>query len=405
VKGGTIDVWDALGNPVLVAGSLNRIFGNPNMLKNAGFESYRDNAGPPAPYQPAYWQLVQGASHASTAGCVQDARNGVGSSWLLGDGTAFIYQPNAVATGYDFLETVEYMPVEEGKWYEGSVYTGAHRCTVGAQIVWYNSAKTQIGVAYSDLNASEKAGGTVLSGFKRLFVLAQAPAGAAYCKFSGYKSGTTSGADSYAFFARAKLALAISSTQTEPTPWTRDTAPSWISAGNISTFFEAAAITSAYIKDAEISTLKLAGQAVTFEQVASGSATLNNSSFVDVCSLVFPPAATATDRGKMRVDASIEVHVPEADNYRVQVQVIADYSSNGSSWTLLASSPLWQDKLFALTSGQGSYIATRTFFFVEPLHETYWNYYIRYRLSVKTVNAGSNIALQTGRLLCRETKR
>lgn len=275
VNGGAFELFDANGNPVFVSGDLQRILGNPNLLKNSGFETFRDNAGAPAPYRPAYWTLLQGSGHSSTAGCVQDTRNGDYSAWTYGGAGAFIYQPNTVTANYDSLETADYLPVEAQVWYELSVYTGAHRCTVFAGIAWFNASQTYISTSYTDSNASEKAGGTVLNGYKRLFALAQAPSNAVYAKVSLFKSGTNAGTDSYGFFVQAKFARAVSATQTAPTPWSRDTSLPWLSGKNISTFMEAAAIKQAYIGDAEIGTLKLAGQAVTVPEVNTASGQLN----------------------------------------------------------------------------------------------------------------------------------
>lgn len=146
--------------------------------------------------------------------------NFAGAEWTTLDGGTFaIHQPNATPnstngagitdfwfkypTNVSGAESTDW-PVEAGKTYELSVYTGAHRCTVSLLIVWLNAATQQVMSTASVLsNASEQAGGVSLSSYKRLTVRSIAPAGATKAWLVVRKGHTNVGSgDSWAFLNR-----------------------------------------------------------------------------------------------------------------------------------------------------------------------------------------------------------
>ncbi|HWO99208.1 MAG TPA: host specificity factor TipJ family phage tail protein [Methylococcus sp.] len=398
-KGGSFQLYDANGNPVFVSGNLQRIFGNPNQIKNSGFESFFEaGSGSPTSYLPHKWAFTQGASHNSTCGTVQDGRadgNGVSfgptSPWLLGDGTAYIYQPNGVTTGNDFLDTSDYIPVEVGKWYEGSVYSGAQRCTVGIYIAWFNSSKSYLSTSYGTTNASEQAGGSTLAAYKRLFVLAQAPVNAVYARLGFYKAGTNSGAspaNSFGFFTRAKFAEAISQWQNAPTPWARDNAPSAIGGKTIQTYIESAAINTLYVK----------GQAITFPQRAQlvGHVTIpGGGSFGQLLSLTYPPSPSAEERNSaIELNGAVTVNVNQTDNFELLLRIDIATSPDGVNWTALLNSAEHVHKFQPRTSGGGTYYGAVTYTYFFNQHGTYWNQYIRYTLMASVRNNSTVIQTQ-----------
>jgi len=138
----------------------------------------------------------------TSAGVYTFGRNLAG--WILdGAGTAYIHQPNQTNTNYDEAYSAK-IPVTVGKYYEWSIYTGAHRCTVEAFIYWYNSAGAVVGNTALASNAAQFSGGTTLAGYKRLLSIGAAPANTAYAKGVLRKGPTYSGqGDSWAFFTYA----------------------------------------------------------------------------------------------------------------------------------------------------------------------------------------------------------
>ena len=133
--------------------------------------------------------------------------------------------------------------IDAGATYEWSFYSGAHRCNLFGYISWYNSSNTWLGNTLtngggelptstfigSGLNTAEKAGGTNISSFKRLGLIAVAPAGAAKCYFTirGDNSGGVAGqADPYMFITRMYFGRAQSG-QTTFTDWQPFSAPLW----------------------------------------------------------------------------------------------------------------------------------------------------------------------------------
>ena len=154
----------------------------------------------------------------TSAGAYTFSRN-LGPDWTLaGTGTAYIHQNNQTDTRYDEAYTAN-TPVLAGKFYEWSIYTGAHRCTVEAFIYWYNSSGNVVGNTALSPNAAEQAGGPTLAGYKRLHSIGQAPAGTTYARGVLRKGPTYAGqGDSWAFFTYAFFGEA-GSQQTTPSAY------------------------------------------------------------------------------------------------------------------------------------------------------------------------------------------
>lgn len=95
-------------------------------------------------------------------------------------------------------------PCEPGKRYEATAYTGAHRCTVRIELLFYDASNNRVGGGGSgavSVNAEEAFAGRSLGDFKRIGTFQTAPAGAAYGRVHIVKQGTNNAghADSYGF--------------------------------------------------------------------------------------------------------------------------------------------------------------------------------------------------------------
>lgn len=181
-------------------------------------------------------------------------------------------------------------PVVPGESYGFSLYSGAHRALCRIWINWFNSAGVWIGATTASVNDSEASGGTSLSGYKRLFSYGVAPAGAVHAQLVIVKGGTKSSTNSYFFFTRPQFGR-INAGQTVPPMWTpgaqiagqgdlavQDTVDwvtqvggkTWwaalggqLSAVNISTYIQAAAIELLLADRVYVNTLNILGNAVT----------------------------------------------------------------------------------------------------------------------------------------------
>lgn len=222
------------------------------------------------------------------------------ADWSLTSGwTMFAHQGNAQANGvwvgYYSHPASNWagIPVDPTKTYEFSVYSGAHRCSVSIGLAWYNTSGTLISESYGEAagtNDEQALGGRRLSDYRRLFVKASPPAGTATCRPIFVKNGTKSGySDSYGFFA-LPLFGECAPNATDPQPWqpggnTRITGPNIatgtitadkIAAGTITgDRILAGTIYGDLIGSAQVSTLKIAGNAVTVPVGYFGGDTLH----------------------------------------------------------------------------------------------------------------------------------
>lgn len=138
----------------------------------------------------------------STFALYQDnATPNTGTAGATGVTDVYLRYPTNTAGSMDHK-----WPVEAGKTYEFSAYTGAHRCKVEAFLAYYNAAGTQLGETTHSVNDSAKQGGTALSGYTRLVTRGAAPATATYCLVILRKNHTTAGqANSWMFVNRPML--------------------------------------------------------------------------------------------------------------------------------------------------------------------------------------------------------
>lgn len=121
------------------------------------------------------------------------------------------------------------IPVEVGKRYIISAYTAAHRCTILVFAYFYAN---EVGIVGNSLpgggdiyNDEEAGGGQIISGYKRIYSIANIPSNAQYMRVILRKCDTKAGgADSYMFFTRVQ-AEGVGSDAVTPGPW----APSGIS--------------------------------------------------------------------------------------------------------------------------------------------------------------------------------
>jgi len=109
--------------------------------------------------------------------------------------------------------------VEAGKWYEGSAYLLAHRSQVKLFIRWVNAAGGYISSPETVWTTVGGGGNSTLADYTRLWLKAQAPAGAVAAVLMARKSTTQSGSDSWMWMARPMLAE-TSETATGPALYT-----------------------------------------------------------------------------------------------------------------------------------------------------------------------------------------
>lgn len=122
-------------------------------------------------------------------------------------------------TGIDGSYSVLY-PVEAGKTYEFSLYTGAHRCNVAIFIEWFDTNMVSINQTTPFAwNNYEQLGGTVLGSYKRLVSRGAAPSTARYGRLIVRKCLTLSGqTDSWLMANRAMFGETTASA-TEALPY------------------------------------------------------------------------------------------------------------------------------------------------------------------------------------------
>lgn len=162
----------------------------------------------------------------------------VATEWKMPDNSNFaIWQrsngtPSFNVSDFPFDRVVDQQgttaflfPIEPSKFYEGTVYLGAHRCPAWLFILWYDTAQQQIsttpiinsGLAY--IAPDEKLGGYDLSNYKRLIARGQAPSNARFAALIIRKGATISGStDSWIFGTRPMLAETVSN-PSQPLPY------------------------------------------------------------------------------------------------------------------------------------------------------------------------------------------
>ena len=221
--------------------------------------------------------------------------------YSLPDSTTFaIRQSNSVtgSVGYcdsrlvwqrgpDGVQADQY-PVEVGKTYEASIWSGAHRCKVAIYLEFRNAGNQTIGYSAdppTSVNNMESAGGNNLNSYKRIFARAVAPTGAAWVCVLIRKYNTVTGTDSWMFLNRPMLGV-TSPNATELLSWsapghsviqgdailTGTIHANRISAGTISTNeLGAQSVTAAKIQSNSITSAQIAADTITAGNIAAGA--------------------------------------------------------------------------------------------------------------------------------------
>lgn len=197
------------------------------------------------------------------------------SAWYPKNGHAIhIHQhTNAASNSSMYADDVH---IIAGDTYCFSAYTGAHRCKATINIEWYDSSGTFISTSYGTENDEENTGGTVLTGYKRLHVIAVAPGTAVLARCVMTKGATNSPhSDSWLFMTHAQLSQVPAGSTLIP-PFSDNS--TYIAAAKIGTLeLQDGAINNAKMGTASVDTLELAGQAVTIPVSAYvSSASLTN---------------------------------------------------------------------------------------------------------------------------------
>lgn len=242
-----------------------------------------------------------------------------GAVWTMPDqGTFAVHQNNAAPnsatpgvtnaldfyfkypTGLDGSYSVLY-PVEAGKTYEFSLYSGAHRCNVAIFVEWFDENQVSINQTTPFVwNNYEQLGGTILGAYKRLVSRGAAPATARFGRLIVRKTLTLNGqTDSWLMATRAMFAETTTNA-TEALPYntpafglihaevmlanslnanriiagsitSTQIAAGTITAANIA----AGTITAGQIAAATITGAKIAGQTITAANLVAGTITAN----------------------------------------------------------------------------------------------------------------------------------
>jgi hypothetical protein len=194
-------------------------------------------------------------------------------------------------------------PVVGGQPYEFSFYSGALRCSVTGYVTWRDVAGAVITFTALPTNAAEAGGGQALSGYKRLFAVAAAPAGAVTAQLTYRKLATLAGqADSWMFVVCPMGAPALSAAQSAPSPWVPTGLGTQISGGVIKT---------GTLTADKISVTQLSAISANLGAITAGSLNINNRFIV------------AAD-GTTTIRSAASGQRTELDNQQMRV-----YDSNG----------------------------------------------------------------------------
>lgn len=114
----------------------------------------------------------------------------------------------------------------ENAYYLASAYVAGHRCDVSMSVQFENAAGSVLGYGSAGdptCYSGQAGGGQNLSGYKRIYIYGQAPAGTTLARVLIRKYNTSSGADSWLFLLRAMLeeinGAAVSAGTAVPSPW------------------------------------------------------------------------------------------------------------------------------------------------------------------------------------------
>ncbi len=244
--------------------------GSGNLAYNAAFTAtYSSGSNNPADGWSSSSYLIADPINISV--------NFAGPSWNPpGSNCLTVMQAGSSAPGgYAEVGSVN-MTVTEGVWHEFSVYSGAHRCNLDMFVYWCDANGTPFansGFIPAAKNYQEASGGTSLTGYKRLFMIAQAPAGAVTARLMLRKSGTQTGTNSYAFWCQPYFGTATGPNQSQPSAWSPPGIGTQIHGGAIKTSTITAdrlAVTSLSAITANIGLLRSATSGARFELSSNG---------------------------------------------------------------------------------------------------------------------------------------
>ena len=170
------------------------------------------------------WSAGPFVTPTATAAYYEWSSNSVNNWAVEGFRTYAIQQLNTDSVGSNDAVSKR-VAVEAGNYYEGSIDSGAHRCDAEIRMQWLDIDGNSLGYVRpaSDAqsrNKSEAGGGLQLEDWKRIWVSAQAPASAAFCRLHLRKFATNAGqVNSYLFLSRPMIAVSKAG-QTEAGEWT-----------------------------------------------------------------------------------------------------------------------------------------------------------------------------------------
>lgn len=192
---------EVTSNSTAITSVRSQIGGSGNLLPNATFEG--DVSG---------WSFVINQWNVSLT------RNVAGPDWIPAGGSQAGWYGGFSPSGISVISSAAF-PVEAGKLYMASVYTGAHRCQANLSLVFMDASGKGVGEVYAtDTNSDQALGGRALSAWKRLYTPAyEAPAGAASASVQLFSSGM-GGVDPYVFFTQAMVEM-VPAGKTMPSPW------------------------------------------------------------------------------------------------------------------------------------------------------------------------------------------
>ncbi|OQS31727.1 LysM peptidoglycan-binding domain-containing protein, partial [Chromobacterium haemolyticum] len=173
-----------------------------NLLHNSLFEAS-------APGKVANWGYGAWNADAEVGGNLNaDWRVAEG---LAGENTVYLHQTGRHPQDA-YQELVQSVPVQGGRRYAFSVYTGAHRANTSLHIVWFNAAGQALGATSEQTGAHRNTpvenlpGGSKLAGYKRTVADGIAPEGAVRGVATLRKTNTAVGEnDSWLFATRAQF--------------------------------------------------------------------------------------------------------------------------------------------------------------------------------------------------------
>ncbi|WP_211473823.1 LysM peptidoglycan-binding domain-containing protein [Collimonas humicola] len=186
-----------------------------NQLLNSGFTNIGSD-GVPLGWTYGGWRV-----DADQKGANLNADWSVNKS-TFGEKTFYLHQAGRDSTN-SYQEIYQFVNVAEGKNYSFSAYVGAHRATTEVIIQWYGADGNPISVAPVNANSQdalqERTGGSSLDGYKRVFAIGAAPAGAVRARLILRKDNTDAGqADSWLFATRAQFEE-VAATAAAPSDW------------------------------------------------------------------------------------------------------------------------------------------------------------------------------------------